>query len=337
MNRLREKFAFVVIGRNEGERLHKCLQSIMKVSHRVVYADSASTDGSVALAKSMGIRVVELDSSMPLNAARGRNAGLEMVRRSFPQCRYVQFIDGDCTLVDDWVDHALRFLDQRPRVAVACGRRFEAKPDASIYNHLANDEWNTRIGPAEECGGDAMMRLRALEEVGAFNPTLMASEEPELSARLRARGWEIWRLDAPMTEHDAAMFHFQQWWRRCLRAGYGNTQAWQATRNLPQRVNAGRLRSAFFWVVLVPMAALILAIVMQRTILLVAIPLIYTIQIIRMSGRSSQLSMYAIRRSAMMMLGKVPELIGAARFLLSAKRPETIDYKNTPLSTSASQ
>ena len=45
--------------------------------------------------------------------------------------------------------------------------------------------------------------------LAGFNPSLMASEEPELTARLRNRGWEIWRLDAPMTEHDARIFTFR--------------------------------------------------------------------------------------------------------------------------------
>ena len=41
-----------------------------------------------------------------------------------------------------------------------------------------------------------------------FNATLIAGEEPELCLRLRQKGWEIWRLDAEMTLHDAAMTKF---------------------------------------------------------------------------------------------------------------------------------
>ena len=51
---------FVVIGRNEGERLEQCLRSVLAVSNRVVYADSASTDGSVQLAERLGASVVAL-------------------------------------------------------------------------------------------------------------------------------------------------------------------------------------------------------------------------------------------------------------------------------------
>ena len=64
------------------------------------------------------------------------------------------------------------------------------------------------------------MRRRALEEVGGYDGTLIAGEEPELCRRLRARDYRILHIDAPMTGHDLAMTHFQQYWKRALRTGY---------------------------------------------------------------------------------------------------------------------
>ena len=45
------EFGVVLIGRNEGERLRRCLESVLKLTNRVAYADSASSDGSVELAR----------------------------------------------------------------------------------------------------------------------------------------------------------------------------------------------------------------------------------------------------------------------------------------------
>src|SRR5689334_4384058 len=67
----------VAIGRNEGERLRVCLESALRASPDVVYVDSGSTDGSVAMAKQLGVHVVELDLTIPFTAARARNAGFE--------------------------------------------------------------------------------------------------------------------------------------------------------------------------------------------------------------------------------------------------------------------
>lgn len=66
----------VIIGRNEGDRLVRCLQSARLAPARVVYADSGSTDGSADWARGAGHQVIELDLTQPFTAARARNAGL---------------------------------------------------------------------------------------------------------------------------------------------------------------------------------------------------------------------------------------------------------------------
>ena len=76
-------FGVVAIGRNEGERLKRCLTSINGAA-RIVYVDSGSTDGSVAWAEQAGIDVVALDMSLPFTAARARNAGMRRLRQLAP-------------------------------------------------------------------------------------------------------------------------------------------------------------------------------------------------------------------------------------------------------------
>ena len=324
-----EPVAFVVIGRNEGSRLRDCLASVLNVSRKVVYADSGSTDGSTDLARTVGVQVVELDAAIPMNAARGRNAGLEVVRKIFPECRYVQFLDGDCLLQPGWIHSGLTFLEERYQAAAACGRRFEAHPEASLYNRLADEEWNTPVGKCGSCGGDALMRIAALDEVGPFDGSLMASEEPELAARLRHAGWEIWRLDEPMTEHDARIYTFTQWWRRTTRSGYGYAQAWLATQSLGECVNDRLLKSALSWVVIIPASIVAFSIYANSPLILMLLPLLYAGQIFRMSLRARDMGGYRLKANAMLMLAKVPELIGAARYLISGKRHlVTIEYKS---------
>ena len=94
----------VAIGRNEGERLQRCLESLNGLGLTVVYVDSGSTDGSLALARSRGVEVVELDMSTPFSAARARNAGFERLMQVDPAVRFVQFLDGDCEVADGWLD-----------------------------------------------------------------------------------------------------------------------------------------------------------------------------------------------------------------------------------------
>ena len=239
----------VVIGRNEGARLLACLASLAGVG-RVVYVDSGSTDGSAAAAGAAGAEVVALDLSRPFTAARARNAGLARLRAAGPP-RYVQFLDGDCVLRAGWIDTARAYLEARSCAAVACGRRRERFPEASIYNRLCDWEWATPVGKAKACGGDALMRIAALEDVGGFRDGVIAAEDDELCARLRAAGWEIWRLDAEMTWHDAAILRFGQWWRRGVRAGHGFAEVGAYH---PDHFRAER-RRVWVWGVFLPTAA----------------------------------------------------------------------------------
>jgi GT2 family glycosyltransferase len=211
----------VVIGRNEGERLRRCLRSLLaQGAGPIVYVDSGSSDDSVAFAESLGVIVVNLDTSIPFTMARGRNAGFAELARRFPTLRWVQFVDGDCEVNADWIARAREAFKGRPQVAAVCGRRRERHPEASIYNRLADMEWNGPLGEIEECGGDVLFRSPVFLELGGFNPGMIAGEEPELCVRVRGAGYKILRIDAEMTLHDAAMTRFAQWWTRSVRGGH---------------------------------------------------------------------------------------------------------------------
>jgi glycosyltransferase involved in cell wall biosynthesis len=79
-------FGAVAIGRNEGQRLIACLQSLSDASaSAIIYVDSASTDGSARSAQDRGVEVVELDLSIPFTAARARNAGFACLLEIAPE------------------------------------------------------------------------------------------------------------------------------------------------------------------------------------------------------------------------------------------------------------
>jgi glycosyltransferase involved in cell wall biosynthesis len=238
------EIGIIAIGRNEGERLRRCLESVASSGCQVIYVDSNSNDGSAEMARGMGAEVVELDMSLPFSAARARNAGFERLAKD---TRLVQFVDGDCEIHSGWIERAKSELDARADVAVVCGRRRERFPEKSIYNRLADLEWDTPVGEARSCGGDAMMRAGAFRDVGGFDPSVVAGEEPELCQRLREKGWKILRIDAEMTLHDSAMLHFSQWWRRAVRGGYGSADV--AGRFGSQGLFAGQVRSARVWTI----------------------------------------------------------------------------------------
>lgn len=210
----------VVIGRNEGERLLRCLQSVRGESH-VVYVDSGSTDGSIVHARRLGAQIVELDISQPFSAARGRNAGFQCLSKYHPTLNLIQFVDGDCELDRAWLRRARHELEQDDSIAVVCGQLCERHPRQSIYSLLCDMEWRKPCGEVAYCGGTFMVRAAIFRTLGGFDPSVSAGEEPELCSRIRAAGGRIVRVDAPMAIHDANMTRFGQWWNRNVRTGYG--------------------------------------------------------------------------------------------------------------------
>jgi GT2 family glycosyltransferase len=250
----------VVIGRNEGERLRRCLDSVAREPvSLVVYVDSGSTDGSVALAAAAGVAVVELDPSIAFTAARGRNAGLAEVLRRAPDTDLVQFVDGDCELAPGWIDGAAQALRGQPRAAIVSGRLRERSREISIYNRLCDMEWAQLGGAGASCGGNMMARVAAFVEVGGFNPALIAGEEPELCVRLRRRNWQINRLRAEMGVHEAGITRFSQWWRRSLRAGHAAAEARALNGGGPGEQTGRRVISNYLWGAMVPILALAVA------------------------------------------------------------------------------
>ncbi|WP_225027982.1 glycosyltransferase family 2 protein, partial [Xinfangfangia pollutisoli] len=243
----------VAIGRNEGARLQACLMSLQAQVGRVIYVDSGSTDGSVALAQALGAEVVALDMTLPFTAARARNAGLARVSGG---AEFVQFVDGDCELQPGWVAAALAAFAAHPAAVVVCGRRRERHPGASLWNRLADREWDTPVGRAKACGGDALMRVAAVRAQGGYREDLIAGEEPELCLRLRGAGGEVWRIDAEMTLHDAAMTRISQWARRTVRAGHAFAEGAALHGAPPERHWVAETRRALLWGAVLPLVAL---------------------------------------------------------------------------------
>jgi GT2 family glycosyltransferase len=251
------QLGIVTIGRNEGERLRRCLDSLVGRGLPVVYVDANSTDGSVELARSLGVEVVEQDPSRPIGVPWARNEGFERLCRIDPDVRYVQFLDGDCELVDGWLERGQRVLEERPGVALVTGRRRERFPTRSIYNRLADLEWDMPIGEIDGSHGDVMVRVDAFRRIGGFDPAVLVFEDYDLCLRLRQAGYILLRIDAEMTVHDMAMTRFGQWWWRSVRSGYGYADSVLIHGKSPGRPWVREVRSILFWGVALP--ALILA------------------------------------------------------------------------------
>lgn len=321
--------AVVAIGRNEGERLRACLSSVVGTAEVVVYVDSGSTDDSVVMAQSKGVEVVTLPKDVVFTAALARNAGWRRVLELAPHIEFIQFVDGDCAVDPAWLATAEEFLKSHTDVAAVCGRRRERYPERSIYNLLCDQEWGSAAaGQTKACGGDVMIRAAALVAIDGYNPKLIAGEEPELCVRMRAKGWKVWRLAAEMTLHDAAMFHFSQWWKRSMRAGYTFAEGAHMHGKPPERHRVVESRRTWIWGLVIPLVAVLGAVLVSPWLL--ALLLLYPAQMLRVYVASAGSTRGRAARAFFMVLGKFAEMAGQLKFLrlrLSGQTARLIEYK----------
>ncbi len=318
----------MVIGRNEGERLKRCLESCDYSASTVVYVDSGSTDDSVAMARRMGVDVVELDMSIPFCAARARNEGFAKLVGTSAQVQFVQFVDGDCELIGNWLAVAVATLQDSPRVAIVTGWLREQHPEASIYNRLADLEWNfSGLGMVDSVGGIFMVKREAFEEVGGFDPTVVAGEEPELCLRLTTKGWVLVRIDHDMAWHDLAMTHFAQWWTRMVRFGYGSLDVANRFQLKRFRRNNLRVRVWSGWLLGSLLGALPIAIFLQTgpsTAVACLLLSLWPVQLLRITIRTwkkGQPLNLAVAYSLFMMISHWPQLLGQSLWWM--------DHRNT--------
>ena len=321
------RVAAIAIGRNEGERLRRCLSSMKDQFDKVVYVDSGSTDDSLDIARSFGVDIVELDMTIPFTAARARNAGFAAVADSGIPFEFVQFVDGDCALQPDWKSAAVQALQQHSDLGVVTGWRSEINRDDSIYNALCDFEWRRPSGDILTCGGDMMVRRQAFQEITGFNNTVIAAEDDEFCVRIRQAGWRIHRLPVEMTRHDADMHSFAQWWRRAVRSGHGFAQV-------------GNLHSDYFtterlrvWIYgfLLPAVALLGSLVSPWVpIGILSLYLLSYIRTVRGLTQSGLPISEAVSHSLLLTLSKFPNLIGILTFWwrqLRGRSMQLIEYK----------
>ena len=339
MSNSKPGLSVVIIGRNEGARLTRCLESVTRMrwfdgSVEVVYVDSQSTDGSPEVAASFGARVVGLSEGRP-TAARGRNAGWRVATAPL-----VLFLDGDTILDAAFAEKAARAMATHLDVAVVWGHRREISTSDSVFNRVLDLDWIYAPGVTDFCGGDALMKRSVLEDVGGYDETLIAGEEPEMCRRMRAAGVKILHIDEPMTGHDMAMTRWSQYWKRAFRAGYAYAEVssrFRGTASPFWEEDARRNRVRGSVLLLAPLAALVISLAEHSFLPAVLAAVAFAALVLRSARKAAWKSnswttrlLYGLHSHVQ----QIPILFGQIRYFLDRKhgrRQQLIEYKEPSL------
>lgn len=315
---MKQKTGIVVIGKNEAKQLRLSMKAISNLVYPTIYVDSGSTDNSVQIVRSFNIDVWDLDPSIPFSAARARNEGFDLLNERYPNQQYIQFIDGDCEIDESWIEVGTNFLEENHEYAIVYGRISEKHRDFSVYNMLCDIEWKKIFGDITTCGGIFLVRKESFKQVGKFDNSVVAGEEPELCFRLIHSGWKIRHLDIPMATHDADISSFEQWWKRMIRSGLAYAQGYALHGKGKKRFRFRECVRPWVYIIF-----LLIIIVIELNysshvilLLLLAIPLqmIRIAHIVRHKVKSyHEALIYAFFN----IIGKPAEIIGQLRFIIN--------------------
>jgi GT2 family glycosyltransferase len=162
----------------------------------LVVVDNGSTDGSwewLQGHRPTGSLVVRLPGA---TVGALRNHGARLGRGSI-----LAFLDADCLIAPEYLEHACRALDGTPWAAV--GSRY-ALPE---HPHWIERTWEALHTPAADGeraylnSGNLVVRRSAFEAIGGFDPGLESGEDAELGLRLRAAGQRVFENRAVRAVH----------------------------------------------------------------------------------------------------------------------------------------
>lgn len=255
------------------------------------------------------------------------------MRQRWADVQYVQFLDGDCTLLPGWLEAAQTAMQADPKRAVVIGQLLERRPEASVYNRLCSLEWRSAPGDLTNhgaLGGIMLVRAEVFAALNGFNVHVIAGEDSEMGVRAAAAGWKVTKIAAPMATHDADMHSFGQWWIRAVRGGHAIAQ--RADLNGAATQDCVRERSSVWrWGVTLP--AIIVATLIPSYGLSAVVGLAAYVALAwrvagyrqRMGDTRDEAWLYA----RFIVLGKLAEGVGLLKFLFNraAGRYRIIEYK----------
>ncbi|MFB0712484.1 glycosyltransferase family 2 protein [Buttiauxella noackiae] len=187
---------------NEAKCIEKTIDSIQQqiaaYPHKIIVADSLSTDNTQQLASAKDVTVVSLTQPVDRCCGVGHQLGY-----LYSEGEYLLLMDGDMELEKGFIDSALTFLEAHPEYAGVAGT--VEMDDAANYEFKSRKQRLHEIYPIGDCdhlGGGGLYRRAAIEKIGYLtNRNLHAFEEAELGMRLLHAGYKLHRLDVPYFSH----------------------------------------------------------------------------------------------------------------------------------------
>lgn len=195
--------SFIIIGKNEGERLTRCISSVFSFIKKeqineseVIYVDSKSTDDSISRAKALNVNKI-LSITGQCNAAIARNIGAKESSGNI-----LFFLDGDMELIPGFYS---QIVDKEGNLVYP----FLSGIERDII-HTDNGEKQIRIRRKYQegvdqyeyiTGGLFIIAADLWRKVGGMDTRLRINEDFDLGLRLSKMGFRLCRKPIIFVNH----------------------------------------------------------------------------------------------------------------------------------------
>jgi glycosyltransferase involved in cell wall biosynthesis len=194
----------IVPNYNYARALELCLRALQAQTYpnlEIILVDDRSTDDSVAVARRLGVEVVQPERNGGVSVAR--NLGAAHARGDV-----LFFVDSDVALDPDAVAVAVATLAEHPRAGAVCGN-YHSEPlirDSLVeeYRNFHQYYWLGQCaGQIHDFVHPALLAVRreAFDQIGGFNPALRRTEGADFGRRL-GEHYETWLNPAIRGRHD---------------------------------------------------------------------------------------------------------------------------------------
>ena len=216
----RPSVSVIILNYNGLKWLHRCLSSVVKTTYpnyEIFLIDNASSDMSVEYVRREYACVKIIRNSANLGFTEAYNKAISQV-----EAEYVVLLNNDTEVLDpSWLTRLVEVASERVEVgAVAC--KMVSMRDHHLLDSVGSagahywkggffdigrgerdvGQYSNGFEPFAYCGGAALIRRSAFLDAGKLDAKLFAYyEDPELSWRLRLRGWRIGYAAAAKVAH----------------------------------------------------------------------------------------------------------------------------------------
>ncbi len=204
---MNQRVSIVIIGRNEERGIGECVGAAQIAAEQIggaeiIFVDSASTDKTVEIVKSLGVRVISMKPTMKLSPSAGRFVGSQYANGEF-----ILFLDADTLVYKDFLPAALELFETDAQIGGINGFLDDLGEKGELLTDV-EERFETITDVQWLRGPCCCYRREALQKVGSFNPYLAVEEEAELGLRLVKNGWKLKIMPISMACHTRC-FHLQ--------------------------------------------------------------------------------------------------------------------------------